>query len=243
MSSKGVGAFRPVARAGVIASSIALLAMVFSPSAAIAATTSLGATAGAGSWTCAAGFDLVQISSTAPNYTVPAGGGTITSWSTLADASMLGPVGLQVWKHTTGDSYQLVGASPLVALTPSVVNTFPLATPIPVLAGDLLGLRVEGVALCGQFGTGTYGALIGPNPSVGAVDLMTVYTGTDLNIQATLDSTAPPPPPPPPPPPSTGCDTTGQSSGGTSETPKQDSRDSAKHDSTGGSNNNDNCQQ
>jgi hypothetical protein len=209
MSSRGVGAFRPIARAGLITSSIALLAMVFSPFAASAATSSLGSATGI--TTCAAGFSEVQVASSIPGaYAVPIGGGTITAWSTLAstDTTMLGPVGLQVWRpiDPLTTTYELIGVSPLVPVNAGIVNNFTLATPIPVREGDVLGLRVEGAALCGSYGgSGSSGFLLGTNPLVGAVVPLSIDRFFDIDIEATLETTPPPPPSPSPspsPPPS-----------------------------------------
>ena len=248
MSSRGVGAFRPVARTGVIASSIALLAMVLSPNAALAATV-IGSPAG--TMTCAAGFDLVQVASATPGaYVVPAGGGTITSWRTQGDAASLGPVGLQVWRPTSGLDYQLVGASPLVTLAPSVINTFDLAAPIAVQAGDMLGLRIEGVALCAAAASdGSYGGFLGPNPALGAIETFMLFPFAQLNVEATLGTVITPPPPPPPPP--TDCDNqdqspnnpgdqTGDNSG---ERTNDKSSDKAKQKSKDKADHNDNCEQ
>src|ERR1700687_6122245 len=137
MRSRRVGGFRPFARAGATAS-IALIGMVFSANAAFAATV-IGSAAG--NFTCGAGFDTVQIAWSSGSYVVPAGGGSISSWSTQA-GPVAGAVGLQVWRPanpaTTPQTYQLIGASPLATPVASTVNTFTLATAIPVQAGDLL---------------------------------------------------------------------------------------------------------
>jgi len=207
MESVRVGAFgRPAARAAIVASSLALFAMVLSPHPALAATVIGSAT---GSVPCQGQFDVVQMTS-AVSYAVPAGGGAITSWSTLADATNVGPVGLEVWRPTTTQfTYLLVGLSPLMTLTPSTVNTFNLASPIAVQAGDLLGLRIEGAAACGQSVPGTtYGYHLGATPTAGAVTQFGFSNTFQLDVEATLGSVTPPPPPP-----STGCDSTGNSTG------------------------------
>lgn len=216
MDSVKVAAFRPVTRAAVIASSLALFAMMLSPHSALAATVIGSPT---GSVPCAGQFDTVQMTSTL-SYAVPAGGGTITSWSTLADSTNLGPVGLEVWRPTTTQlSYLLVGLSPLMTLSPSTLNTFNLAAPIAVQAGDLLGLRIEGAAACGQATPGTtYGYHLGPTPAVGVVTQFGLSNTFQLDVEATLGSVTPPPPPP-----STGCDSADNSTGD----------DSCKDDSSG----------
>jgi hypothetical protein len=207
MESAKVGAFRrPVARAAIVASSLALFAMVLSPHPALAATVIGSPT---GDTPCQGQYDVVQMTS-AVSYAVPAGGGTITSWSTLADATNTGPVGLEVWRPTaTQFTYLLVGLSPLVTLNPSVLNTFNLAAPIAVQAGDLLGLRIEGAAMCGLRVPGTtYGYHLGATPAVGVVTQFGFSNTFQLDVEATLGSVTPPPPPQ-----SSGCDSTGDSSG------------------------------
>ncbi|HVS48681.1 MAG TPA: hypothetical protein VHJ99_07260 [Candidatus Dormibacteraeota bacterium] len=211
MRSRKVGGFRPFARAGAIAS-IALIGMVFSANAAFAATV-IGSAAGTVTST-SAGFDTVQISWSSGTYAVPAGGGFITLWSTQA-GPLAGPVGLQVWRPTTtAGTYLLVGASPLVTLTPSMMNDIPLLTRIPVQEGDLLGLRIEGRATYGQYtssATDTYGSKQSVNPAVGVIDTFTNNTFFQLDVAATVEPAITPPPPPPPPP--TGCGFTGVSTG------------------------------
>src|ERR1700694_869052 len=116
MRLRRVGGIRPFARAGAIAS-IALIGMVFSANAAFAAV--IGSAASDG-FTCPAGYDTVQISSGSGTYTVPPGGGSISSWSTQS-GPFPGQVGLQVWRPatpaTSPQTYTLVGASPLVIPT------------------------------------------------------------------------------------------------------------------------------
>src|ERR1700694_1536254 len=126
MPSRRVGGFRPFARAGAIAS-IALIGMLFSANAGFAGTV-IGAPSG--TVVCNLPMSTVQISSSSGAYTVPAGGGSISSWSTQATA-WPGPVGLQIWRPTsTKLVYLLVGASPLVKLATGGRKTIPLAHPI-----------------------------------------------------------------------------------------------------------------
>jgi hypothetical protein len=92
---------------------------------------------------------LMQVASTTATYVVPAGGGIITGWSTS-----FGPAGAPV---------ELVVSSPFATSAPftavvrgvdyetlpnplpaSNVDTFTLARPIAVRAGDLIGLNVFG---------------------------------------------------------------------------------------------------
>ena len=229
MDSKRVVAFRPVARAGVIASSLALLAMLVSPTAALADTI-LGAPASdVPDFLCTfttPGMDAIQVSTdTTTGYVVLAAGGSIVSWSTTDALGTTGMVGLEVWHLVTPADpvtgtpavYSLVAVSPKVALTgTTTVLTSQLTKPIPVSPGDLIGIRAEGFVMCGtrtaslsdfwlQTGNTT-------TPPTGGTEPFPYTSAGRLNISATWRLDAPPPPPPPPPP-STGCDTTGDSQG------------------------------
>jgi hypothetical protein len=244
MSSRRVGGIRALARGGFFAALIAPLAMVLSGNAALAATV-IGSPVGSGV-TCGAGFDTVQVSWTSGTYSVPPGGGVITSWSTQA-GPVPGSVGLQVWRTTaTPMDYQLVGASPLVTPVASTLNSFTLATPIAVQAGDLLGLRIEGRAYCTQSTSSVadvYGGRLGANPSVGAVGTFIPNRWSQLDVAATVEAAAitPPPPPPPPPPPAppppviSECGPTDTSGGGSTDPSNGSSSDKPTAGSTGAS--------
>src|ERR1700738_4990519 len=104
-----VGGIRPLARSGVIACSIAVLALVLAPASTLAAPMVVGSPIG--TIPCGGNFNLVQSTSPAAvSYSVPAG--VITQWSTTA-GGYAGPVRLQVWRKTGYLTYSLVGASPL----------------------------------------------------------------------------------------------------------------------------------
>ena len=202
-------AFRPRARIGTIAASLAAAAALLLPSAVLAATTEIGSAVG--DTPCTTAGSTVQASSVGAIYEVPTAT-LITAWSVQAGAGT-GPVGLQVWRPSVASSYTLVGISPVETLAANSVNTFSLAAaPIAVQAGDLLGLRVEGPVNC-FFLTGslsdTVGFSLGGPPAVGDTVSMagvpgSVLTGFvpgfKLNVAATIEVTAPPPPPPTPTP-------------------------------------------
>ena len=188
MRSRKVGEFRQLRQRGVIASAIALVALMLSASGA-SASTSIG-NAG-GTIICSQPASTVQVSSTTTSYAVPAGGGSISSWSIQATA-WPGPVGLQVWRPTaTALTYTLVGASPLVTLATGTLNTFTLATPIQVQAGDLLGLRIEVKAACMQFTQNTtdvLGIASGTNPTTGSTLVFSSGNTEQLNVAAIVDT-------------------------------------------------------
>ena len=215
MLSRRVGGFRPFARAGAIAS-IALIGMLLSANAAFAVTTVIGLAAGNTTCSASAGFDTVQISSSAASYAVPVGGGSIASWSTQGGPGV-GQVGLQVWRLTaTAGTYQLVGAGPLETPVAGIPNTFTVAPAIAVQEGDVLGLRVEGHPYCDLYLAGTpdtWGGHMGATPGVLGTAAFGNNAGT-LDVEATVDATVITPPPPPP----SGCDSTGNSANTVADT-------------------------
>jgi hypothetical protein len=202
MLRRRVGSLRAVARAGAI-TSIAMIGMLLSANAALAATV-IGSAVG--NTPCNSGFDTVQIS---PAYAVPAGGGSISSWTTQS-GPVPGIVGLEVWRPTsTAGTYQWVETSPLVTPLALALTTFTLTTPIQVKEGDLLGLRIESKAYCAQVAAGTtdiWGGHMGATPGVGGTAAFLNNAGS-LDVEATVDAAVIVPPPPPP----SGCDSTNNS--------------------------------
>ena len=190
-------AFRPVARVGSIAASLAAAASLLLPGTVLAATV-IGSAQG--TLFCFNSGDFVQTSSSGSSYAVPSDGTSITSWSVLAGADT-GPVALTVWRATAPPVYTLVGLSPSVSLTPDVMNDIPLATPISVQPGDLIGVRLEGPAECAQF-TGvaadTVGNSFGVFATLGVPIELIVGPDFQLNIAATVEVASTPPPPPTP---------------------------------------------
>ena len=74
------------------------------------------------------------------SYVVP-GAGTIVSWSTNAAAGPGQMLTMKIFRKSAGPmDYSVVGHDTR-PLTPGTVNTFPVAIPIPVQAGDVLGLN------------------------------------------------------------------------------------------------------
>jgi len=88
------------------------------------------------------GFNVVQKSSVGVSYGVPAGGGTLTSWSVQAGAVNGDTYQLEVWQPNGGDSFTLVFlSSPGEAINgDGTVHTFTLSPPVQVQANDVLGL-------------------------------------------------------------------------------------------------------
>ncbi|MEA2348655.1 MAG: hypothetical protein QOG62_2442, partial [Thermoleophilaceae bacterium] len=78
-----------------------------------------------------------------PSYTVPAGGGVVTSWAHMAPS----PVGfaesiaLKMLRPAGGTQFKVVGTSDVQTLPSDGFHSF--STRIPVQAGDVLGLYVQ----------------------------------------------------------------------------------------------------
>jgi hypothetical protein len=163
-----------------------------------AATTSVGQVGG--NFLCAANADFVQLAvGSGTSYTVPAGTWNVTSWSSEAG---FGPAGasslqLEIWRATaTPDQFELVGISPVGTTGSTGTSVFPLATPIAVQGGDLLGLRnLTEFYACDRIGAGNV-ANAGFNtttPAPGDVRTMPSAGQTvALNISASLEDGAPP---------------------------------------------------
>jgi len=170
--------FHSSARIGAIAASLATAAALLLPNAALAATSIGSAT---GNITCAFTGDTIQVSSVSPTtYAVPADG-TITVWFYQAGTGDAGSVALLVWKPSGTLSYTLVAVSPTVDLT-DPTSTFALPAPIPVEAGDLIGLRMSGTLTCAQF-TGNSGDSIGLASTAAVGDLVTIGPPLGLDLQ------------------------------------------------------------
>jgi hypothetical protein len=190
--------FRPGARVGTIAASLAAAASLLLPNTVLAATV-IGSAQG--TFLCSNPGDFVQASWSGATYAVPSDGTSITSWSVLAGADV-GPVALLVWRPTADPAvFILVSLSPSVTLTQNTLNNIPLAEAIPVQPGDLLGLRVEGPVECAQetfLATDTAGSTFGNFAALNVPTQLFMFSGFQLNIAATVELASPPPPPPTP---------------------------------------------
>jgi hypothetical protein len=123
-------------------------------------------------------------------YVVPAPGGAITSWSTNARAGFGQGLGLKVFRPTGPVEYSVVGHDGPRSLTPSTLNTFPVA--IPVAAGDIIGVDVplETVPTACEFPTGLSGDIIsfkeGDNADGSSFEVESSYPAFRVNLSATL---------------------------------------------------------
>ena len=176
-----------------IACAIGVLATGLLSTPAASAATTIGATAADPSATCAAGDNLVQGASASPSYAVPTGGGVITSWAHAGRASTSAGQGkLIVWRPS-GDAskFTVVGKSSSQSFTPSTKVSY--TTRISVMAGDVLGMRIEssGVAcwISNQItGMRKYN---GADPADGSLQTFGVeQTTQNVNVEATLEPDA-----------------------------------------------------
>ncbi|MGI9557557.1 MAG: hypothetical protein ACR2N5_06420 [Solirubrobacterales bacterium] len=152
---------------------------------------------------CQIGFNLVQDSTTGPAYTVPTGGGVITSWSHEGIGVFTRGVGgeppgsgrLLVWELIAGAEHRLVGGSAVQQFSVGL-NTFDVR--VPVDGGELLGLRTSAGAvgcvhtshLPGDAASGEGEGATDPQPGdVRFLDDVT-QAMTRVNVAATLEPDA-----------------------------------------------------
>ena len=163
---------------------LAGLALAVLPAGSALADTTIGQTGGAGVF-C---FALYPFGDT--NYVVPAGGGTITSFSfqsaTINSGEQLDFLAL---RPAGGLNYTVVGKTGVVTLTGLGLETFPAS--IPVRAGDILGFWTAGglyncarVAAGGGFIGGTSQTIT--DPGIGDTIAFQGSLPVDLNESANL---------------------------------------------------------
>jgi hypothetical protein len=174
-----------VSVAGPVLLVVTLFAMVLAAGASATTTVTIGQTFSSALF-CTQAY-VVQTG--APDYVVPSGTWSITSWSTNAGPDG-GSMSLMVFEPTTTPgSYTVVGESPVESLTASSMNTFTLTTPIGVQGGDLLGLWESGADCNVDSGGTILYELSTPEPAVGATVNPPQSQVSDLNISATLTPT------------------------------------------------------
>ncbi len=195
MGAHRAATIRASVRSGLVA--VALAAAMWGTAAIPVSAATVGATGAA--IACAPGLDTIQLTSTGASYAVPTGGGQLTDWSTQSGPET-GPAALLVWRPTAvAGTYTLVGVSPFVALTPNAMNTTKLAAPIGVQAGDLLGVRTQGMTDCLMYSTagnsiGYYN--LAPLAAAGGSEAFTTHPRAfDLNVSVTVGAGAPAPTP------------------------------------------------
>ena len=154
------------------------------------ADTTIGQTGGGG-----AGFDCVREIDSDTSYVVPAGGGTVTSFSFQSISANAGEqVDFLILRPTGGSNYTVVGRTGLESLAGSgSVETFP--ADIPVQAGDLLGIYSSVLINCRRINSGPGTQITtssSSDPNVGdSIPIPFIAPGNDVNESANL---APPVP-------------------------------------------------
>lgn len=153
------------------------------------ADTVLGQTVTSGN-VCSSGW-VGFIPSGSVSYTVPTGGGTITSWSTQAGSASGTQLAFVVGRPTgTSDQYKIIAISATETLTPNVINTFPVS--IAVQGGDVIGAWVVNDGwICDL--TGNSADLLDfvyTTPTVGSTIDFSLTSGYLLDISATLSGGA-----------------------------------------------------
>jgi hypothetical protein len=182
---------RPAVRVRTsILTAIAFLAFVASAQAQI--TVGQLAPTSAPTGNCSETFDEWQTSvASGASYAVPAPGGAITSWSTLAAGNSGQKFGFKLLRRT-GAAYTVIGHDGPEALVPGSLNTFPIG--IPAQAGDLISMYIPSPAetspVACNFGTELAGDVIAYRFG-NALDTETLepeneYEGERLNISATV---------------------------------------------------------
>lgn len=130
------------------------------------------------------------------SYTVPTGGGVITSWSTQAGAGAGQSAALKLLRPINATDYTVTGTSSVVPLLESAANTFEVR--IPVTGEETLGYWFPPSAIqdC-LINTGNFGDVLRyksgqyPEPGVGDTQTGTVDVhGYRVNIRAEVEPDA-----------------------------------------------------
>jgi PASTA domain len=142
--------------------------------------------------------DAIQIATSGGNSYVVPEAGTLTSWSTAAAPGAGQALSLKVYRPLGGTVYSVVAEDGPRALTPGVLDTFPID--IPVEAGDVLGLNDGDAPLfndaCSFYTTASgdvVGGLLG-NAAAGSqlnFEASDTMGETRANVSANLQPAAP----------------------------------------------------
>lgn len=171
---------------GAIAAALAAAAALLLPSTALAASPTIGSAVG-DSYCQGVTADTIQLSSSKPSYAVPPGATAITDWFFQAASNDTGSVSLLVWRPDGTGGYNLIAVSPPVNLS-DPNSTFALGGTIPVLAGDLIGLRISGDVTC--YSSTTTGETFGialSTTDIGSPIAIDVTGFGQLNVRASVD--------------------------------------------------------
>ncbi len=173
----------------LFAGSLAAASLAVAATPAPAAVT-LGQTAPAiGPDNCSgAQVDLVQVGVPAGDPYEVKGAGTITSWSTRANATAGVSYIMKIFRKGAEPNFTVVGLDGPRILTPSTVNAFAVTPGIPVQPGDLIGLnRAVGGSMCGFSAPGDYRLAFGNLANGATGPFLGINTGFRLNVSAQIE--------------------------------------------------------
>ena len=198
MSARGIG----------LQAAMALIAILAFASSAQATTVTIGSLAPASTSSGHACGSCIQFQKStdpgSPSYVVPPGDWTITSWSSQAISSSPAVNRLLIFRPVAGtDQYMLIAETDDQSI-PAGTNG-PFATSIPVVGGDLLGVKTGSSGtnvgsydsaslsdvVIGYGGTGAVGETCG----AGGTYMCNTFAGSLMNVSATLFKPDPPSPP------------------------------------------------
>jgi hypothetical protein len=128
------------------------------------------------------------------DYTVPAGGGSITKWSFNTTGAKAGTPYALLVSRPSGASYTIIATDPeTVPANAPTIATFKLAHPIAVQAGDVIGSVVEPSSRLGcEFKGGSIpssdvlGFHLGPDTTGTAFTFTHTVASELVNVSATL---------------------------------------------------------
>lgn len=171
------------ARWGAVAIAVGLAALVVPASA--GAATQVGLTFPGPALSCTG--DLTKLAAVAPNneYAAPTGG-VLTSWSFHA-GPITAPLALKVARPNGGNSFTVVGESPLRTPTANVLNTYFVR--IPVAAGDVIGEYNGAGSLdnCARSVPGYFWHYRVGDQQFGSVETYSSEGPVQMNLSATLE--------------------------------------------------------
>jgi hypothetical protein len=159
------------ARAAVLTWAICVGALAAPASAPAAVTIGQTAPSAGSAGGCTASLYVQHQVAGPPTYTVPDGGGVVTSWSVQGGTSPFSPLKLKLVRRAAdGTSYVIVAEDTFRPITQGVLNTFP--TQIPVTGGEILSIWSSGGSGC-MFSTAAEGDHVRyrggshPEPAIG----------------------------------------------------------------------------
>jgi len=129
---------------GLIFAFVAMLS-VSATAGAVTLTSTTGTLTGSCTDSSSVPEELIQTGSTGGvSYTVPAGGGVITSWSFNTGGATPGETYTLIVVDPSGGGYTVVASdTETVPSSPPAIETYTLATPIAAQAGDLIGVATQ----------------------------------------------------------------------------------------------------